>query len=628
MRVRTPALGLVVSAMTLSAAPALASVPATTLQSTTLGAAGFGSIAVDDTGHHVFVSQPQGNDIEEYDFQGNLVATVPNIYGAYGMTINAGELYIAESSTGRVVQLPLGNIGLAPTIVASGLVDPTWLVYSGGKLWAAEQSSNSWGNVASVDPGSGKVATLGSFYEPDLAVSPGDPSTLFVAEDGISPGSVYRYDVSGTTPALVASNTFTDQENIEGLAISPDGTRLIPASGYPYKFEELSASTLNADGLIYPGAAYPAAVAVSSSGMLATGLSGYDATDLSVYPLGKPAASFTASAVPGSVDGGIVSHGLALNADATRMFAVSAPVGSSTNDSFAALALYPPTATISAPAAAQTYALNQNVVTAYSCADTQGPGITSCVDSGGGSGGSGRLDTTALGPHSYTVTATSGDGATGVGQISYTVAAAPTVSITTPSANATYQQGQTVNAAYSCQDGAYGPGLTAAGCTGTTANGSPISTSTAGSHSFTATATSADGQTVTQTVSYTVSAPTADLSVAISGATQANANSSFSETLTVKNLGPATATSVSAALTIPSNVSVSGAAGGVVSGSQVKWSAPSLAAGASANYTVSFRAGPKVSGTAAITGSATAATADPNAANNSATQSVTFGKPK
>ncbi|MGO9499742.1 MAG: IPT/TIG domain-containing protein [Solirubrobacteraceae bacterium] len=85
----------------------------------------------------------------------------------------------------------------------------------------------------------------------------------------------------------------------------------------------------------------------------------------------------------------------------------------------------PPTAQITTPETGQTYNLNLNVPTAFSCTeDPNGPGLESCTDSNGATDGTGTLDTTTPGPHTYTVTATSQDGQTNTATINYTVAPA------------------------------------------------------------------------------------------------------------------------------------------------------------------------------------------------------------
>jgi hypothetical protein len=67
----------------------------------------------------------------------------------------------------------------------------------------------------------------------------------------------------------------------------------------------------------------------------------------------------------------------------------------------------------------------------------------------------------------------------------------PAINLLTPAEGGQYPLGQTINAVYSCDDGNFGSGVDT--CEGTVANGTPIDTSTLGSHSFTVTSTDNEG---------------------------------------------------------------------------------------------------------------------------------------
>ena len=79
------------------------------------------------------------------------------------------------------------------------------------------------------------------------------------------------------------------------------------------------------------------------------------------------------------------------------------------------------TASITTPGNGASYAFGQQVTSSFTCADVvAGPGIASCLDQNGNPSGS-AIDTSALGSHTFTVTATNANGLVGQQSVTYTV---------------------------------------------------------------------------------------------------------------------------------------------------------------------------------------------------------------
>jgi hypothetical protein len=161
-----------------------------------------------------------------------------------------------------------------------------------------------------------------------------------------------------------------------------------------------------------------------------------------------------------------------------------------------------PAVTLRTPADGAVYERNAHVAADYECADeANGSGLDTCV---GDVADGADVDTSTLGEHSFTVTATDNAGNSDSAVAHYTVVdkTAPAIVVSSPSDGVVYGLGEQVTASYSCTDEDGGSGL--ATCDGTVANGAAVDTSSVGQKSFTVSATDNAGNPSSKTVSYTV----------------------------------------------------------------------------------------------------------------------------
>ena len=127
--------------------------------------------------------------------------------------------------------------------------------------------------------------------------------------------------------------------------------------------------------------------------------------------------------------------------------------------------------------------------------------------------------TNYTGSDSFTYRANDGEKNSNVATVAITVidSTPPTITITSPTANATYQLNASVAASYGCTDSGSG----VATCQGTVANGSLIDTSSIGTKTFTVNSTDSVGNNNSASVTYSVvsggggGATSADLAIAL-----------------------------------------------------------------------------------------------------------------
>jgi uncharacterized repeat protein (TIGR01451 family) len=167
--------------------------------------------------------------------------------------------------------------------------------------------------------------------------------------------------------------------------------------------------------------------------------------------------------------------------------------------------------------------------------------------------------------------------------------------------------------------------VTASNGTATIVNGTNVLFSPAtnfnGSASVGYTISDGSGGNGSATITVSVT-PVADIAVLKNGPASVNPGATFSYTITVTNLGPATATNVLVHDNLPTNVVFSSASsGGSISNRIVSWPVVGfLPSGTASNYTITVTA-PQAGAFTNIS-SATSTTPDPNLANNDGTASA------
>ena len=105
------------------------------------------------------------------------------------------------------MRLDLESNTLTPQTIATGLNRPRVAgLMTGGRCDVAKEEGGQWARRIDRSHHRFDDDPVGQLFEPDLAVSPGDPAHCFWQKMGSPPGSIYRFDFRLSAPHRPRTN--------------------------------------------------------------------------------------------------------------------------------------------------------------------------------------------------------------------------------------------------------------------------------------------------------------------------------------------------------------------------------------------------------------------------------------
>ena len=213
---------------------------------------------LDPASGQIFVS---GDDaVVVFNPDGTLKTTIPGLWGASGVDIANGSLWVAESTAGKVAKIDLTTLAVTQTYTLGAAVGDSLAVVGNAIFFGVPPTCCGWATAARFDTTTSATVTLGSYYGAAVKRIPGSTTHVLVYERGISSGQVTK--ISTTAPYAVAG-TLSTNGYLGNIAVSTDGTKFWSATGSPYYFPEWNLTTMTSTGVIYPGTPYPRNIAYS-----------------------------------------------------------------------------------------------------------------------------------------------------------------------------------------------------------------------------------------------------------------------------------------------------------------------------------------------------------------------------
>lgn len=328
VKVRTRPLLLVAALLAGTVVP-LAAPAAADTGPVPLGMASFARIVADEAHGRLFLSPGlRGTGVRVTDLQGGGATTIDGLPGATGMALapDGRSLWVALPGIGALKRVDTGTLVVTQTIAVPTGQCPGDVVVVGDRLVYGHScntygGSGGYGGVGVVDASTGALlggVTTGPYHRPVLATGPA--GHVYAADAGLSPATLYLYDVRGSGPVLVASR-WNVCENLRDLSAHPDGSRVVTACGYPYIHTIWTADKLMQAGT-FPSGPYPLAGAWSADGTtFVAGLDSAYEPDVVFHRLGENAPVRWVDF--GATTSLLQARGLAASSDGRRAWAVA-----------------------------------------------------------------------------------------------------------------------------------------------------------------------------------------------------------------------------------------------------------------------------------------------------------------
>jgi YVTN family beta-propeller protein len=439
-------------------------------------------IAASSDGADVWVASVSENTVSEIEASsGEVIRTIAFGGSHEGVSSHGGEVWVSNALANSVSEIEASSGEVIRTITVGNR--PTGVSADGTHVWVANAFEST---VSEIDSSTGEyIRTIPVSNHPNALSS--DGTDVWVTNQA---GSTIN-EIEAASGTVIR----TIGVGIGPTGVSSDGTHVWVTNEGSNTVSELNASSGTVIRTI-PVGSHPGGITA-------------DGTNVWVSDAGEPRVS-EIEASSGTVINAIPvgHHPAGLSSDGTHVWVPN--IDDNTVSEIPTSYSPPPKASIESPANGRTYAQGAIITTKFSCTEREGGlGLESCTDSNGASGTSGVLETSTLGPHTYTVTAKSKNGQTGTASISYTIVVAlpPEASVESPASGGSYLVGAVVPTKFSCREGEGGPGLES--CTdshGGSGTSGVLETTTLGAHTYTVTAKSKNGQTGTASISYTVGA--------------------------------------------------------------------------------------------------------------------------